>query len=119
MTQLYRGEQILRGFDDDIRDFVAAEMRKKGVDIRVGAKVARARGGRPTAPIRVVLADGSALDADTVLYATGRVPNTAGLGLDAARRRARRQRRGASSTSATAPTCPASTPSATSSTASS
>src|SRR6188768_1044603 len=39
VTQLYRGEQILRGFDRDIRHHVAAEMIKKGVDIRVGTKV--------------------------------------------------------------------------------
>jgi len=39
VTQLYRGEQILRGFDRDIHRHVAAEMIKKGVDIRVGAKV--------------------------------------------------------------------------------
>ena len=79
VTLLYRGEQILRGFDDEVRDFVAAEMRKKGVDVRVGAKVTaleRTADGR-----RVVLGDGTELAADTVLYATGRAPNTASLGL--------------------------------------
>ena len=82
VTQLYRGEQILRGFDLDIRNFVAAEMAKKGVDIRVGAKV-RALEEVADGATRVVLADGSAIEADAVLYATGRAPNTAGLGLDA------------------------------------
>ncbi len=82
VAQLYRGEQILRGFDDDVRDFVAAEMKKKGVDIRVQAKVLglekSARGD-----VRVALEGGDELVADTVLNATGRAPNTAGLGLEA------------------------------------
>ena len=82
VTQLYRGEQILRGFDDEIRDFVAAEMRKKGVDIRVQAKVVALQKSSGAAGIRVVLAGGTELAADTVLYATGRAPNTAGLGLE-------------------------------------
>jgi len=82
VTQLYRGEQILRGFDRDIRNHVAAEMIKKGVDIRVGAKV-RALEADGDGATRVVLADGSSAIADAVLYATGRVPNTAGLGLEA------------------------------------
>ena len=34
VTQLYRGEQVLRGFDDDVRRFIAQEMRKHGVDLR-------------------------------------------------------------------------------------
>ena len=83
VTQLYRGEQILRGFDRDIRNHVAAEMIKKGVDIRVGATV-RALEAEGDGSTRVVLGDGSTLAADAVLYATGRVPNTAGLGLEAA-----------------------------------
>ncbi|MDQ6628064.1 MAG: glutathione-disulfide reductase [Pseudomonadota bacterium] len=83
VTQLYRGEQILRGFDDEVRDFVAAEMRKKGVEIRVGFQVASLRAAGPGSPIGVTLGDGSTLEADTVLYATGRAPNTAGLGLEA------------------------------------
>ncbi len=83
VTQLYRGEQILRGFDGDVRNFVAAEMAKKGVEIRVGVKVRALEAGEAGAT-RVVLTDGSAIEADAVLYATGRAPNTAGLGLDAA-----------------------------------
>ena len=83
VTQLYRGEQILRGFDLDVRNFVAAEMAKKGVDVRVGAKVRALEEGEGNST-RVVLADGAAIDADAVLYATGRAPNTAGLGLEAA-----------------------------------
>ncbi len=80
VTQLYRGEQVLRGFDADVCHFLAAEVRKKGVDLRTGADVAgiaRQPGGR----LQVTLRDGSVLEADCVLYATGRAPNTAGLGL--------------------------------------
>ncbi len=81
VTQLYRGDQILRGFDDDIRRFAADEMRKAGVDLRVGSDVARIE--RDAAGLRVVLNDGGEVRADAVLYATGRVPNVSGLGLDA------------------------------------
>ncbi|MEO6032698.1 MAG: glutathione-disulfide reductase, partial [Burkholderiaceae bacterium] len=79
VTQLYRGEQVLRGFDADVRDFVAAEMRKKGVDLRTRTHALRIE--RSAGALRVTLQDGAALDADTVLYATGRNPNTAGLRL--------------------------------------
>jgi len=81
VTQLYRGEQILRGFDREVRDFVAGEMKKHGVDIRVGARVTAFEKTRDGA-IRVALEDGSQIEADTVLCATGRAPNTAGLGLE-------------------------------------
>jgi glutathione reductase (NADPH) len=79
VTQLYRGEQVLRGFDDDVRNFLAMEMRKKGVDLRTQADVARI--DRAAGRLRVALVDGSSFAADQVLYATGRAPNTAGLGL--------------------------------------
>jgi glutathione reductase (NADPH) len=79
VTQLYRGEQVLRGFDDDVRRFLAAEMGKKGVDLRTHADVQRIE--RAAGALRVTLRSGDVLDADAVLYATGRRPNTAGLGL--------------------------------------
>ncbi len=79
-TLLYRGEQILRGFDDEVRAFAADELRKAGVDVRVGCDVARIEAGTGDTR-RVVLANGSVLDADVVLYATGRRPNVDGLGL--------------------------------------
>ncbi len=84
VTQLYRGEQVLRGFDDDVRAFLADELRKKGVDLRTRASVERIDEGGDGAARRVTLRDGSTLEADTVLYATGRNPNTAGLGLEEA-----------------------------------
>ncbi len=81
VTQLYRGEQILRGFDDEVRDFVAAEMKKKGVDIRVQQKMLGL--DKVGDGIRVALSTGDEIVADAVLGATGRTPNTAGLGLEA------------------------------------
>jgi glutathione reductase (NADPH) len=80
-TQLYRGELFLRGFDGSVRRALAVEMRKRGVDLRFGADVARIE--KTHGGLRLTLNDGSALEADAVLYATGRAPNTRGLGLDA------------------------------------
>jgi glutathione reductase (NADPH) len=80
VTQLYRGELFLRGFDDDARTALAEEMRKQGIALRFGANPARLE--RRGAALRAVLEDGSALDTDLVLYATGRRPLTADLGLE-------------------------------------
>jgi glutathione reductase (NADPH) len=80
VTQVYRGPQVLRGFDDDIRAFVAAEMVKKGVDLRVNAQVSTLQRGADG--LRVTLHDGGTLEADAVLAATGRRPNSAGHGLE-------------------------------------
>jgi glutathione reductase (NADPH) len=80
VTQLYRGEQILRGFDDEIRHFAAAEMQKAGVDLRVNAGVVSIR--HEADGLHVALEDGNTLVVDAALYATGRLPNVAGLGLD-------------------------------------
>ena len=79
VTLLYRGGQILRGFDDDVRTALAREMSKKGVDLRVESQVARidAAGRR----LGVTLESGDAIAADLVMYATGREPNTSGMGL--------------------------------------
>ncbi len=81
VTQLYRGEQVLRGFDDEVRSFLAQEVRKRGVDLRLRSDVAAIARGDDG--LQVTLHDASVLAADTVLYATGRIPNVAGLGLDA------------------------------------
>ena len=79
VTQLYRGEQILRGFDDDVRDTLAVEMRKKGIDIRVKTiirQTVKTAGG-----LSLALSDNTTLEVDCVMYAIGRRPNTAGMGL--------------------------------------
>ena len=82
VTQLYRGEQVLRGFDVDVRLHVANEMRKHGVDLQVRADVASI--SKISHGLDVALVDGRHIEVDAVLYATGRVPNVSGLGLDAA-----------------------------------
>ena len=81
VTQLYRGELFLRGFDNEIRQFLAGQMRHKGVDLRFEADVARI--DRHGSELHLTLKDGSTLRCDGVLYATGRHPNTAQLGLEA------------------------------------
>lgn len=81
VTQLVRGDHLLRGFDTDVSDFLAAEMHKAGVHLRLHTGVAAVE--RHGDHRRVLLTDGSTLDADAVLWATGRVPNVSGLGLSA------------------------------------
>lgn len=81
-TQVYRGPEILRGFDDDVRHHVHAQMAERGVDIvtnTVFEKVERTAGG-----LAVTLANGRTLEVDQALMAIGRSPNTDGLGLDKA-----------------------------------
>ena len=81
VTQLYRGDQVLRGFDHDVRPFIAAEMRKTGVDLQLNTDVKSV--AHHGAALRVTLTDGRTLEVDPVLYATGRVPRVDGLGLAA------------------------------------
>lgn len=77
-----RGEQILRGFDHDLRNHLAAEMKKKGIEIRPRAEVAAiVRSGDG---VRVTLNDGAQFGAGQIMFATGRIPNVAGLGLQEA-----------------------------------
>jgi glutathione reductase (NADPH) len=78
-TLAYRGARLLRGFDADLGERIAEEMARKSVAIRLRAMPAKLERG-----IRVTFEDGAAQDADLVLFATGRTPSTAGLGLEAA-----------------------------------
>ena len=78
-TLAYRGAQLLRGFDGDIRTRIGDELRKKGVDVRLHCNPARLSQG-----IQVTYEDGAVQNVDLVLFATGRWPNTANLGLEAA-----------------------------------
>ncbi len=80
VTQIHRGPQILRGFDDDVRHFLHDEMEKAGVEIHLDADVQSV--ARIAEGLRVTLVGGETVDADQVLYGTGRAPNTAGLGLE-------------------------------------
>jgi glutathione reductase (NADPH) len=77
--QVVRHTALLRGFDTDTAAFLAQEMQKKGVQLKFGRQpLAIARDGED---LKVQLDDGTLLLADTVLLATGRGPNTRGLGL--------------------------------------
>jgi len=82
VTQVYRGPVFMRGFDEDVRYCLAGEMREKGIDLRFERNVIGISAANEQ---RVALLDnGDALEADLVMYCTGRVPNTGNLGLDAA-----------------------------------
>ena len=78
---VYRGEQILRGFDDDLRSHLAAEMKKKGIEIRTNADIQSIE--RSGDGVRITMEDRSKIGAGQIMFATGRVPNTHGLGLEA------------------------------------
>jgi len=80
VTVVIRAANILRGFDEDVRESLAKAMETKGIAIRretVVRSIEKADGG-----YSVVLSGTEALETDLVMYATGRHPNTAGLGLE-------------------------------------
>jgi glutathione reductase (NADPH) len=81
-TLVYRGEKVLRGFDEDLRSGLMEEMGKRGIDVRVQSDVAAIAESRRG--YAVTLRDGSTVDVACVMFATGRSPNTAGLGLETA-----------------------------------
>jgi glutathione reductase (NADPH) len=116
VTQIYRGAQILRGFDDEARGLIAEALRARGIDLHcgsnivamgpegapmdvpmdgpmdgpvdgpVGERAAVAEAGPsagPRRPVRVRMTNGTESVFDAVLFATGRRPNTEGLGLEA------------------------------------
>lgn len=79
---LYRGEEILRGFDDDLRARLHQEMAKKGIDVRVQAHVTAIE--KTGDGFHAALQEGGTIETGLVMYATGRSPNTVGLGLEGA-----------------------------------
>jgi glutathione reductase (NADPH) len=81
-TQLYRGKSFLRGFDDDIRIALADEMRKRGIDLRLQTDIVKIE--KTGDVLRATLTDGSLVEAEQIMYATGRLPKTRGLGLEKA-----------------------------------
>jgi glutathione reductase (NADPH) len=82
-TLSYRGRRLLRGFDAELGERLAEEMTAKGVKIRFGGEPLRVT-RRGDASLEVELSDGSREAADLVMFATGRHPNSANLGLEAA-----------------------------------
>ncbi|MCK5424970.1 MAG: glutathione-disulfide reductase [Emcibacter sp.] len=77
---LYRGEQILRGFDLEIAGKLNEEMVKKGVDVRVHTNVTEIT--KTDDGLVLTLTDGSTMTVDSVMYATGRTPNSKNMGLE-------------------------------------
>ena len=82
VTLLQRKAHVLDTFDEDVRQFLAQEMGKTGIDLRLNVQVEMLR--RAGEGVLVTLSRGQQLVADTVLFATGRRPNTAGMVLEAA-----------------------------------
>ena len=82
VTVLYRGDQILRDFDMELRDGLAEAMRNRGVDLRMETDVASVE--KEGSGYRVRLKRGDSIAADLVMAATGRLPNTMGMGLEKA-----------------------------------
>ena len=80
VTLVYRGENILRGFDDDVREHLRNEMRGRGITVTCGHTVAAIEKSGDEFITR--LSDNSAITADKVMFATGRRPNIKGLGIE-------------------------------------
>ena len=103
VTQFYRGAQILRGFDEEARGLIAEMMREQGIDLHVGTNIvdmwpADAPGGAETmgvpagerrpdtatepGPVVVKATNGTEQRFDRLFFATGRAPNSKGIGLE-------------------------------------
>ena len=78
---LYRGEQFLRGFDQGVRDHMQMTLQNKGLDLQFGSDVAKID-KQADGTLQISLNNGEVLEADLVLYATGRRPKLDGLGLE-------------------------------------
>jgi glutathione reductase (NADPH) len=81
VTLVYRGENVLRGFDDDIREHLRAEMTTRGIDVLCGYTVDAVEKSGDEFTVR--LSDGKAIAADKVMFAIGRRPNIMGVGCEA------------------------------------
>ena len=80
VLQAYRGDLFMRGFDDDVRQFLAQEVRKTGVDLRFNTNP---KSIEPSANgYRAVFEDDTETEVDAILCATGRRPNVADLNLE-------------------------------------
>jgi glutathione reductase (NADPH) len=82
VTVVYRGDNILRGFDDDVRAHVRSEMEKSGITVLTGCTVTRV--DRHGKDFTSHLSNGSSIASDKVMFAIGRHPNVANLGLEKA-----------------------------------
>ena len=82
VTLIYRGENILRGFDEDVRTHLRAEMEKEGITILTGCTVDKVE--KHGKEFTTHLTNGSSVASDQVMFAIGRHPNVANLGLEKA-----------------------------------
>jgi glutathione reductase (NADPH) len=82
VTVVYRGDNILRGFDEDVRAHVRAEMEKDGITILTGCTVGKI--DKHGKEFTTHLSNGSSIASDLVMFAIGRHPNVANLGLETA-----------------------------------
>jgi glutathione reductase (NADPH) len=82
VTLVYRGDNVLRGFDDDVRAHVRSEMEKEGITILTGCTVNRV--DKHGKDLTSHLSNGSSIASDQVMFAIGRHPNVANLGLEKA-----------------------------------
>ena len=80
VTLVYRGENILRGFDDDIREHLRNEMRGRGITVTCGHTVSAIERSGDEFVTR--LSDNSTIASDKVMFAIGRRPNVMGLGIE-------------------------------------
>ncbi|HKS18019.1 MAG TPA: glutathione-disulfide reductase [Bradyrhizobium sp.] len=80
VTLIYRGDNILRGFDEDVRKHVRAEMEKRGITILTGCTVDRVE--KHGKEYSTHLSNGSSVAAELVMFAIGRHPSVANLGLE-------------------------------------
>lgn len=76
-TLIYRGDLFLRGFDHDVRQFVASEMAHRGVNLEFGNNIRAIQ--RSEQGLSLSMQEGADLAVDEVFYATGRLPNVDGL----------------------------------------
>lgn len=79
-TLLYRGPLFLRGFDQDVREALANEMQKKGINIKFNSNISEIE--KTNDQLIATLEDGEQLEAGQIMYATGRKPMTENLGLE-------------------------------------
>ena len=82
VTLVIRGEELLKGFDDDVRVSLAQELRARGIDIRARTQIIAIE--KMDHGYDLTTAAGEKISADLVMYATGRRPNTRGIGLEEA-----------------------------------
>jgi glutathione reductase (NADPH) len=80
VTVVYRGDNILRGFDEDVRTHVRSEMEKEGITVITGCTIGKI--DKHGKEFTTHLSNGSSIASDLVMFAIGRHPNVANLGLE-------------------------------------